>query len=478
MIWHTSRYAYYGYPGLQLRVRRPRGVRRSRPRSAPPRNSRASSSSATTGPRISSSPTRRFYNTVGLNPPYFRDGFIRVENSFFKTLDGIIHRKSGAPGSCPICNLPDPDTVLVNNQFVRRRRPAAADHQPGRTRTTDPANNDRLFACRHNGQARRRRRGLLPCAGNAPCTTTRPDVAAATSASRRGWRAACSAAPQPSLTLGDAIVTEGDGGAHQRGLRGEALRVECPARDRGVRHRQRDRHRGKRLPGRLGDADLPAPGSVAQTLSVNILGDTAVEADETFRLDLSNAAGATLADGQGDAVILDDDAPSMSTLELTHGSRLSADLAGGTPTCASARRPTRRTKRRWTPSRATWVRACGWSGSPPTTRRCCRRRLPRVPARRSRCAGRTRWGRRWCSSTCGSRVLRAGPPAAGRRLPPARLRDDRRHPAIQQLGHAGDRAAPAEHDGPAGERPGAILEPGRSFAADPSRDAAPGARTR
>lgn len=112
---------------------------------------------------------------MGLNPPYFRDGSIRVEDSFFKTTGGIIHRKSGAPGSCPFCDLLDPNTVVRNNRF------AAVMDRPLRSislddTSTDPANNDRLFVRNHNGQTGDNFEVFFPSQGNAPCANTRPDV--------------------------------------------------------------------------------------------------------------------------------------------------------------------------------------------------------------------------------------------------------------------------------------------------------------
>jgi hypothetical protein len=73
-----------------------------------------------------------------------------------------------------------------------------------------------------------------------------------------------------------------------------------------------------------------AAGVTTGTVAVSVLGDAAAEGNETFALALASPTNATLADGTGDAVIVDDDAPSLSSLELTHGSRLLADLAGGT----------------------------------------------------------------------------------------------------------------------------------------------------
>jgi hypothetical protein len=73
-----------------------------------------------------------------------------------------------------------------------------------------------------------------------------------------------------------------------------------------------------------------AAGATSGTVVVSVLGDGALEGDESFALALASPNNATLADGQGDGVIVDDDAPSLSTLELTHGGRLVADVAGGT----------------------------------------------------------------------------------------------------------------------------------------------------
>ncbi len=50
-----------------------------------------------------------------------------------------------------------------------------------------------------------------------------------------------------------------------------------------------------------------APGDSTETLTVLVNGDTSVEPDETFFVNLSNASNATLADGQGQGTILNDD---------------------------------------------------------------------------------------------------------------------------------------------------------------------------
>ena len=51
-----------------------------------------------------------------------------------------------------------------------------------------------------------------------------------------------------------------------------------------------------------------APGETSKTVTVAVIGDLLHEADETFTVDLSNPAGATIADASGAGTITDDDA--------------------------------------------------------------------------------------------------------------------------------------------------------------------------
>ncbi|ODU00866.1 MAG: hypothetical protein ABS79_02645 [Planctomycetes bacterium SCN 63-9] len=67
-----------------------------------------------------------------------------------------------------------------------------------------------------------------------------------------------------------------------------------------------------------------APGETQKTISVAILGDATYEPDETFLINLTNPAGATIADGQATGTILNDDAappplPSLSIGNVTVG---------------------------------------------------------------------------------------------------------------------------------------------------------------
>ncbi|MEM6715914.1 MAG: Calx-beta domain-containing protein, partial [Cyanobacteria bacterium P01_C01_bin.147] len=72
-----------------------------------------------------------------------------------------------------------------------------------------------------------------------------------------------------------------------------------------------------------------AAGITEQTISVNITDDTVVEADETFSVNLSNAAGATIADAQGIGTIVDDDVALLPELSITD---VTVNEADGTAT--------------------------------------------------------------------------------------------------------------------------------------------------
>jgi hypothetical protein len=75
-----------------------------------------------------------------------------------------------------------------------------------------------------------------------------------------------------------------------------------------------------------GTVTFPA-GQATRTVSVPVIGDAVIEPDETFGLTLSSPTNATAGDMQASATILDDDAPSLTRLELAHGSAQWGDLA-------------------------------------------------------------------------------------------------------------------------------------------------------
>jgi len=80
----------------------------------------------------------------------------------------------------------------------------------------------------------------------------------------------------------------------------------------------------------VGSLVFPA-GSLSRTLSVAVTGETLVEADETFFVDLAGAIGAHIADARGVGTILNDDAPSLavSKTSLAMGELVQVTVADG-----------------------------------------------------------------------------------------------------------------------------------------------------
>src|SRR5690606_39877435 len=62
---------------------------------------------------------------------------------------------------------------------------------------------------------------------------------------------------------------------------------------------------------------------ISITISVDVVGDTATEPDETFTVELSNAAGAELADATGLGTILDDDVATVAISAIQGGGQVS-----------------------------------------------------------------------------------------------------------------------------------------------------------
>ncbi len=61
---------------------------------------------------------------------------------------------------------------------------------------------------------------------------------------------------------------------------------------------------------------LPAGGSLTQTVTVPVVGDTAVEPNETFTVNLSNCVGCTITDNQGVGTITNDDSSTASSITI------------------------------------------------------------------------------------------------------------------------------------------------------------------
>jgi hypothetical protein len=132
--------------------------------------------------------------------------------------------------------------------------------------------------------------------------------------------------PPPRIVAGDCLQTEGDAGAQDcvvpvtlQGASTQAVTVAYATADGSATS-------GVDYVAATGTLTF-APLATSRTMPVSVLGDTAVELDEGFGLVLSSPVNATILHGLGLGTIFDDDAPSLSSLELTHGGRVRADLA-------------------------------------------------------------------------------------------------------------------------------------------------------
>ena len=67
---------------------------------------------------------------------------------------------------------------------------------------------------------------------------------------------------------------------------------------------------------RSGDRESFGEGATSQTISVPVTGDTAVEADETFYVNLLAASGIDLTAAQGTGTILNDDTAPLPNLTI------------------------------------------------------------------------------------------------------------------------------------------------------------------
>ena len=111
------------------------------------------------------------------------------------------------------------------------------------------------------------------------------------------------------LSVGDARVSEGDTGSAPA-----VFTVTLSAATVGavtVRFSTRDgsaRSSGQRDYNGFSGQVTFAPGETAKTVNIYVQGDTLVEPDESFELVLGQASGATVVDGSGAGVIVNDDA--------------------------------------------------------------------------------------------------------------------------------------------------------------------------
>ena len=124
----------------------------------------------------------------------------------------------------------------------------------------------------------------------------------------------CVAGTDPNLTINDVTVTEGNGGTTTATFT-VSLSTPAPSVDTTFDIATQDNTattaNSDYVANTLTNQLIPA-GQQTYTFTVSVNGDTAVEANETFFVNVTNVVGATVTDGQGIGIIQNDDVPSLS----------------------------------------------------------------------------------------------------------------------------------------------------------------------
>ncbi len=126
----------------------------------------------------------------------------------------------------------------------------------------------------------------------------------------------------PSLTIADVSVAEGDSGtvtavltATLSAISGKPITVDYATMDGTAVVADSDYLSAS-------DTITFAPGTLSQTISIDVSGDAKDEIDETFTVELSNESNVTLADSSGEVTITNDDNPptlSIANASVTEG---------------------------------------------------------------------------------------------------------------------------------------------------------------
>jgi len=129
----------------------------------------------------------------------------------------------------------------------------------------------------------------------------------------------CVAGTPPNLTINDVTVAEGNSGTTTATFT-VSLSVPAPSTDISFDIATQDNTatiaNSDYVAKSLTNQVIPA-GQQTYTFTVNVNGDTAVENNETFFVNVTNVFGATLTDGQGVGTIQNDDLPSLSINDVS-----------------------------------------------------------------------------------------------------------------------------------------------------------------
>jgi serine protease len=145
----------------------------------------------------------------------------------------------------------------------------------------------------------------------------------------------------PSLSIADLSVTEGPSGTRLATFTVKLSRASTSAVTYNIGTANGTATAGSDYVARSVTGESIAAGLTSKTFAVTINGDGAVEANETFLVNLSAPVGAILADGQAIGTIINDDGPTLSIADVSitegdKGSRLATFTVKLSQAAASA----------------------------------------------------------------------------------------------------------------------------------------------
>jgi hypothetical protein len=120
----------------------------------------------------------------------------------------------------------------------------------------------------------------------------------------------------PALSVGDAVVTEGDAGTKLLTFTVQLVRATTVPVTYTIATANGTATAGSDFVAKTLTGETIPAGQGSRTFSVVLNGDTAAEADENFTVNLSAVTGGTLLDGQGVGTISNDDTPTLSIADV------------------------------------------------------------------------------------------------------------------------------------------------------------------
>src|ERR1043165_7727192 len=124
------------------------------------------------------------------------------------------------------------------------------------------------------------------------------------------------AAQQPSITVHDVVVVEGNSGTTQATFSVTLSAASSQTVSCSFATANGTATAGSDYVATSGTLTF-APGEVEKPVVVLVNGDTVDEAQETFFLDISNVQNATVSTGRGTGFIIDDDGPTISVNDVS-----------------------------------------------------------------------------------------------------------------------------------------------------------------